>query len=86
MAQYLFQTQEKHKLRQVGVLKRFVPTCIGTQDTKESVRSRKAAMHRKLVNKKKSAAYEAWFLNYQPKAKKKTLKNQKKQKTLKKKR
>ena len=84
MAQYLFQTQGKNRLRQVGVLKRFVPTCIGTQDTKESVRSRKAAMHRKLVNGKNSAAYQAWFLNYQPKATKRTLKKHKKQ-TLKKK-
>ena len=68
IAQYLFHVQNKHKLRQHGVLKRFVTPCIGTQSTLASIRRKKAEMHRKLSGSRKSAEYERWFLNYAPKA------------------
>ena len=70
MAQYLFQVQQKGKLQQRGVLRRFVPSCIGTQDTVVSMRSKKGAMFKEIDRKKDARTYDSWFLNYNPKPRK----------------
>jgi len=72
MAQYLFETQRKHRLQQTGPLRRFGPTCIGEQPTLESAREDKSRMHVELQGKRGSKEYEGWFLNYRPTTAKKS--------------
>ena len=64
MSSYLFNVQEKNRLSQKGLLKRFNIDCFGKQPTKESIRAEKASKYREL--KKNSKDYEEWFLNYNP--------------------
>ena len=66
MAQYLFKVQEKNRLEQKGLLKRFSLKCIGNQDTLMSVRKHKADMYEKLKSKKGTKEYDEWFLKYSP--------------------
>jgi hypothetical protein len=64
MSSYLFHVQEKNRLSQKGLLKRFNIDCFGKQPTKESIRAEKASKYREI--KKGSKQYEEWFLNYNP--------------------
>lgn len=66
MAQYLFKVQDKNRLEQKGLLKRFSIKCIGNQDTLMSVRQHKAEMYEKLKNKRGTKEYDEWFLKYSP--------------------
>ena len=66
MAQYLFKVQEKNRLEQKGLLKRFSLKCVGNQDTLMSVRKHKAEMYEKLKSKKGTKEYDEWFLKYSP--------------------
>ena len=52
MAQYLFDVQQKNRLEQKGVLKRFSINCYGNQATLESIRSLKSEKHKELKNKR----------------------------------
>lgn len=83
MAQYLFKVQEKNRLEQKGLLKRFSLKCIGNQDTLMSVRKHKADMYEKLKSKKGTKEYDEWFLKYSPTANivDKEIKKKKKKKT-----
>ena len=67
MAKNLFEVQQKNKLEQTGILKRFSLECIGKQPTLESMRALKAEMYKKLKNKRQSNEYNMWFLRYVPK-------------------
>jgi len=78
MSSYLFHVQEKNRLSQKGLLKRFNIDCFGKQPTKESIRAEKASKYREI--KKGSKQYEEWFLNYNP-ANIERLKLEKKEKT-----
>jgi hypothetical protein len=66
MAQYLFTVQQKNRLEQKGLLKRFSINCYGKQDTLEEMRNTKALKYKELKGKKKSREYESWFLRYIP--------------------
>ena len=66
MAQYLFDVEQKNRLSQKGLLKRFSLSCYGTQPTLESIRAEKAAMFAKLKNRRSHPEYEEWFLKYNP--------------------
>ena len=66
MAQYLFQVQEKNRLEQKGLLKRFSLNCYGKQATLESIRAEKAEKFKELANKKGTKEYEEYFLRYIP--------------------
>ena len=68
MAQYLFTVQQKNRLDQKGLLKRFSIKCIGNQDTLMSVRQYKAKMYQKLKSKRGTKEYDEWFLKYSPTA------------------
>ena len=92
MAQYLFDVQQKNRLEQKGVLKRFSINCYGNQATLESIRSLKSEKHTELKNKRNTREYEEWFLRHVPfeleknkNTKLKTSKNKSKKKTDKKK-
>jgi len=66
IAEYLFKVQEKNKLAQRGVLKRFSLDCYGHQETIEEMRAEKTKKFQELKNKKDSKEYEEWFLKYNP--------------------
>jgi Poly(A) polymerase catalytic subunit len=74
MSQYLFEVQQKNRLKQKGLLKRFSINCYGHQETLEEMRSKKAEKFKefkalKALDKSKSKEYEEWFLRYIPKKK-----------------
>ena len=66
MANFLFEVQEKNRLSQRGLLKRFSINCIGQQETIEEMRAEKAKKYIELKNKQKDPEYEEWFLRYRP--------------------
>tara|TARA_B100000401_G_scaffold162914_1_gene108782 strand:+ start:7556 stop:8890 length:1335 start_codon:yes stop_codon:yes gene_type:complete len=81
LAQFLFALQQKNRLKQIGLLKRFSSSCYGTQETLNTIRSKKNDKYSELktlkksknANKKKKLIreYDKWFLKYVPKTKKK---------------
>lgn len=66
IAKMLFELQEKNRLSQYGLLRRFSMNCYGEQKTMENIRSEKAEMYKLLAKKNKTAEYDEWFLNYKP--------------------
>lgn len=66
MAQYLFDVQQKNRLKQKGLLRRFSINCYGHQQTVEEIRAEKAAKFMELKDAKNSKEYEEWFLRYRP--------------------
>ena len=66
MAKFLFEVEEKNRLNQVGLLKRFSINCYGEQETLTMVRNKKTSKYRELLNKPNDAEYETWFLKYSP--------------------
>jgi hypothetical protein len=77
MADYLFNIQEKNKLKQKGILKRFTNQCYGKQTTIEDIRSEKTQKFKELKNKRTSPEYQEWFLKYTPNEKKVNLSEEK---------
>ena len=78
LSQYLFKVQQKNRLKQKGLLRRFSIDCYGRQTTIEKIREEKAEMYKRLKNKKKSKEYEWGFLRYIPADNDPTLKNKNK--------
>ena len=70
MAKFLFDVQEKNRLAQKGLLRRFSINCMGHQETVEEMRAEKAEKYNELKDKKKDQEYEEWFLRYRPTDKK----------------
>jgi hypothetical protein len=66
MAQYLFQIQQKNRLEQKGLLKRFSLDCYGNQLTLEDIRNEKTRKYRDLRDEFGKREYEEWFLRYRP--------------------
>ena len=66
MSKFLYEVQEKNRLNQKGVLKRFSLNCYGRQETIEDMRAEKTIMFNKLKEDRKSKEYEEWFLKYRP--------------------
>lgn len=66
MANFLFEVEEKNRLEQRGILKRFTLNCYGKQKNMEDIRSEKAEKFKELVARKDSDEYERWFLRYNP--------------------
>ena len=67
MSEFLYRVQEKNRLEQKGLLKRFSIKCYGTQKTKEDIRSEKTKLYEKYKNKQNSPEWEWNFLKYNPK-------------------
>ena len=92
VCQSFFEVQEKNRLEQKGVLKRFSINCYGHQETVEEMRAEKTEMFEKLKDKRGTKEYEEWFMKYRPgesslskPTKKKATKKMKKKKVTKKK-
>ena len=66
MSKFLFDVQQKNRLKQKGLLKRFSIICYGHQDSVEEMRAEKAKKFKELSNKRGTPEYESWFLNYRP--------------------
>ena len=64
MAKFLFDVQQKNRLKQKGLLKRFSILCYGHQLTLEEMRAEKTKKFKEL--KKGSKEYNEWFLRYRP--------------------
>ena len=80
MSQFLFMVEQRNRLSQHGLLKRFSIKCYGKQPTLETMRSEKADKFKELKNKRGTDEYEYWFLKYTP-GEKKIEKTAKKEKT-----
>lgn len=66
MSKFLFEIQQKNRIEQRGLLKRFSIDCYGKQPTLETIRSEKAEKYIELGKNRGSKEYEMWFLKYVP--------------------
>ena len=73
----LFNVQQRFRLKQSGLLKRFGMDCYGIHVTLSDIRDLKTEKRKKLDFNSKE--YEEWFLNYNPLNKSKKKKKKKKQ-------
>jgi hypothetical protein len=71
MAMFLFDVQQRNRLSQDGLLKRFSIDCYGKQKTLEDIRTEKADKFKELNGKKDTPEYDEWFLKYNPNDKRK---------------
>ena len=67
LSMFLFQIEQKNRLEQRGLLKRYSTTCYGKQETLESIRAKKAQRYIELSKDRNSKEYESIFLKYNPK-------------------
>ena len=84
MAKYLFDIEQKTRLSQKGLLKRFGPKCIGKQETMENIRAKKTTKFLELQKDKESREFQKYFLKYVPHENQKSKKTEKTVKTSKK--
>ena len=66
MAKFLFDVQQKNRLQQKGLLKRFSILCYGHQESLEEMRADRAVKYKELKQKGDKKELEEWFLNYKP--------------------
>jgi hypothetical protein len=71
MVRFLFSLEEKNRLSQRGLLKRFSTTCYGHQETLMNIRAKKSAKFKELDELRGTKEYNMWFLKYNPGEKKK---------------
>ena len=72
MAQFLFDIQERNRLSQKGLLRRFSITCYGHQESLQEMRAHKAEKMAELKDKRGTRIYDEHFLAYRPADVKKT--------------
>jgi hypothetical protein len=65
-AQYLFKSEQTNKLAQRGVFQRFVPKCMGYQETMENIRAKKSSKFDELRKDRGGKEWEKYFLKYAP--------------------
>ena len=66
MSKFLFDVQQKNRLEQKGLLKRFSINCYGHQESVEEMRAEKAEKYKDLKQKGNKEEFDEWFLNYKP--------------------
>ena len=66
MAQFLFDVEQKNRLEQKGLLKRFSIKCYGKQATLETMRAEKADKFKELASKRNGQEWNEWFFKYAP--------------------
>ena len=64
MAQFLFNVQFKNRLKQKGLLKRFITPCYGEQETLKDIRIKKSNLIRNIVEKKINKNDEKFLKNF----------------------
>jgi len=63
MSKFLFDVQQKNRLEQKGLLRRFSITCYGHQESVEEIRAHKAEKYKQIKQKGDKKEMEEWFLN-----------------------
>ena len=66
MSKFLYDVQQKNRLQQKGLLRRFSITCYGHQESLEETRAHKAEKYKELKLKGDKKEFQKWFLNYKP--------------------
>jgi hypothetical protein len=66
MSKFLFDVQQKNRLQQKGLLRRFSITCYGHQESVEEIRAHKSEKYKELKLKGDKKEFQKWFLNYKP--------------------
>ena len=66
MSKLLFEVQQKNRLQQKGLLRRFSVTCYGHQESVEEMRAEKAKKYKELKESNNKKELAEWFLNYKP--------------------
>jgi hypothetical protein len=66
MSKFLFEVQQKNRLSQKGLLRRFSITCYGHQESVEEIRASKAEKFKEFKKNRNSKDFQEWFLNYKP--------------------
>ena len=66
MSKFLFDVQQKNRLVQKGLLKRFSITCYGHQESIEEMKAEKAAKYKEFKKSNNKKMFEEWFLSYKP--------------------
>jgi len=66
MSKFLFDVQQKNRLAQKGLLKRFSITCYGHQESVEEMKAEKAAKYKEFKQSGNKKLFEEWFLSYKP--------------------
>jgi len=66
MSKFLFDVQQKNRLAQKGLLKRFSITCYGHQESVEEMKAEKAAKYKEFKKTNNKKQFEEWFLSYKP--------------------
>ena len=66
MSEFLFNVQQKNRLEQKGLLRRFTITCYGHQETVEEMRAEKVKKYNDLKSKRGTREYDEYFLMYKP--------------------
>lgn len=66
ISKFLYDVQQKNRLEQKGLLKRFSILCYGHQDSVEEMRAEKSKKYKELKKKGNEKEMEEWFLNYKP--------------------
>ena len=66
MSKYLFEVQQKNRLKQKGLLKRFSILCYGHQESVEEMRAHKSEKYKEIKKSGNKDEIEEWFLNYKP--------------------
>jgi len=85
ISELMFKVQQRNRLKQKGLLRRFNIKCYGSQKTIEDLRAEKSEKYKELKDKKDINEWNRYFLRYQPgKEKKKTEKKTKKRRKKKK--
>ena len=64
MCKQLYDIQQRNRLNQSGLLRRFGMTCYGKQETLDDIKAAKAAKYQEL--KRNDPEHEEWFLKYSP--------------------
>jgi hypothetical protein len=78
MSTFLFDVQQKNRLSQKGLLKRFSITCYGYQPTIEEIKAEKALKYKEFRQNKNKKSLEEWFFNYKPDDNNKSIDKEKK--------
>jgi hypothetical protein len=66
MSKFLFEVQQKNRLKQKGLLKRFSILCYGHQESVEEMRAHRAEKYKEIKISGNKEEFEEWFLNYKP--------------------
>lgn len=83
ISKFLYNVQQRNRLQQKGLLRRFSITCYGHQETLEEIRAHKSEKYKELKEKGDNEEFQQWFFNYKPDDKSKAKLDKKPSKTMK---